>query len=138
MPWQCTLIDYTSGNYQHMSNLLKVGDMFYGPTEEQYNADSELWYWVWHFCSPKHLAEYYKSHNSHRNPILVMLPPRDLFCVDAMCWDHGRHYGGWTVTGEAPLITLSPSINMVGSYHGWLQNGILSDDCEGRKYEQSI
>jgi hypothetical protein len=47
----------------------------------------------------------------------------------------GRHYGeGWLVTGTEPLITLSPSINIVGSYHGWIQNGIITDDCEGRKY----
>jgi hypothetical protein len=134
MSWQCKLIDY-SDRYRHQPTLLQIGDMFYGPTEEQYNVDPDQWMWVWHFCSPKHLSEYYKNNNSHRNPLLVMLPPHDLFCVDGMCWDHGKYYGGWTVTGEAPLITLSPSINMVGSYHGWLQNGILSDDCEGRKYE---
>ena len=40
----------------------------------------------------------------------------------------------WTRTGEAPFITASPSINWVGKYHGWLQNGILTDDCEGRKF----
>jgi len=47
----------------------------------------------------------------------------------------GRHYGdGWIVTGREPLITLSPSINIVGSYHGWLRDGVISDDCEGRRF----
>lgn len=42
---------------------------------------------------------------------------------------------GWSLTGDRPEnLTASPSINAVGSYHGWLQNGVLSDDCEGRTY----
>lgn len=51
----------------------------------------------------------------------------------------------WSVTGEAPNFTVSPSINCYESrgkdgvlyrqgWHGWLQNGVLSDDCEGRTY----
>lgn len=40
----------------------------------------------------------------------------------------------WTRTGEPPNVTASPSINHVGQYHGWLQNGVLSDDCEGRVF----
>lgn len=43
---------------------------------------------------------------------------------------------GWTRTGTPPHVTVSPSINFVGQggYHGWLANGILSDDLEGRTY----
>lgn len=33
---------------------------------------------------------------------------------------------GWTRIGEAPRITANPSISAPG-YHGWLQNGVLSD-----------
>jgi hypothetical protein len=54
----------------------------------------------------------------------------------------------WTITGTAPEITLHPSINNYHvsddpelrarfhkhGYHGWLQNGILTDDLEGRTY----
>lgn len=29
------------------------------------------------------------------------------------------------VVGEKPLITVSPSIHIVGYWHGWLQDGIL-------------
>jgi hypothetical protein len=42
---------------------------------------------------------------------------------------------GWTWTGEAPNITATPSINFVGIYHGWVQNGMVTDDCEGRKFD---
>jgi len=41
----------------------------------------------------------------------------------------------WTVTGEIPNVSATPSINCVGSYHGWVRNGIVTDDCEGRKFD---
>ena len=41
---------------------------------------------------------------------------------------------GWTITGEPPHLTAHPSINVIGAYHGWLKDGVLSDDCEGRHY----
>lgn len=40
----------------------------------------------------------------------------------------------WTRTGEPPNITAYPSINHTGRYHGWLKDGVLSDDIEGRKF----
>jgi hypothetical protein len=33
---------------------------------------------------------------------------------------------GWTVEGEPPRITCSPSIN-TGTYHGWLRDGVFRD-----------
>lgn len=41
--------------------------------------------------------------------------------------------GGWTRTGEPPRITARPSIASPG-YHGWLTDGVLSDDLDGRRY----
>lgn len=41
----------------------------------------------------------------------------------------------WNVTGSAPTFTLSPSINCEGVYHGWIQNGIITEDCEGRPFQ---
>lgn len=40
---------------------------------------------------------------------------------------------GWTRTGTVPNITARPSIGSP-NYHGWLTDGVLSDDLEGRKY----
>lgn len=40
---------------------------------------------------------------------------------------------GWTRTGEPPHITTRPSI-LSTRYHGWLTDGVLSDDLEGRTY----
>lgn len=39
---------------------------------------------------------------------------------------------GWEITGEPPKVTIRPSINHVGVYHGYLTDGVLSDDLEGR------
>jgi len=41
----------------------------------------------------------------------------------------------WAVQGTVPNITVHPSINLVGIYHGFLKNGIVSEDCEHRKFE---
>ena len=51
------------------------------------------------------------------------------FCIDSAVSDETR---GWTVTGEAPNITVSPSINIVGLWHGFLTSGILTDDLDSR------
>lgn len=40
---------------------------------------------------------------------------------------------GWQRTGIPPRITAQPSILSPG-YHGWLTDGVLSDDLEGREY----
>jgi hypothetical protein len=40
----------------------------------------------------------------------------------------------WRVTGELPKVTVEPSINMIGVYHGYITSGVITDDCEGRKF----
>jgi hypothetical protein len=44
--------------------------------------------------------------------------------------------GKWVVQGELPRITVSPSIHQVGSYHGFVRDGVITDDCEGKKFPQ--
>lgn len=44
-----------------------------------------------------------------------------------------RSGGHWERTGEPPRITARPSIASPG-YHGWLTDGVLSPDLEGRSY----
>ena len=46
----------------------------------------------------------------------------------------GQVHAAWSRTGNAPNVTANPSINHVGLYHGWLRDGFLTDDCEGRKF----
>jgi len=42
--------------------------------------------------------------------------------------------GKWSVQGELPKITASPSIHQVGSYHGYVRDGVVTDDCEGKTF----
>lgn len=62
--------------------------------------------------------------------IWIVIPGGQLFCPDRIS---SNGVSGWTVTGELPNITISPSIGAT-VYHGWCQNGVLSDDLEGRQY----
>lgn len=113
MSWRCRLVDSPKN--------AQVGDMWFAP----HMLEQE---WTYGF---KLSAEYRRDWEGKRAPLMVILPNGSQFCVDGATTDDGD--GGWTVTGEPPLITVSPSINVVGLYHGFLQNGVLSDDVEGRK-----
>jgi hypothetical protein len=108
---------------------LKVGDMFYAPTNE------EDWGHTIRF-EMKHLGEFYYQNNVHRRPLFVILPGPAWFSIDGQARNAGVFHDAWTVAGEAPNITVTPSINLNGTYHGFLQNGIISDDVEGRKYDE--
>ncbi len=81
--------------------------------------------------SPK----YFTRHTMHRAPLTVLLPGRHTFCVDGLAYNqNGYHGDGWDVTGDPPMITVTPSINLVGLYHGWITSGAITDDCEGRTF----
>jgi hypothetical protein len=43
---------------------------------------------------------------------------------------------GWALclADDGSPLTASPSVNANNCYHGWLQNGALTDDCEGRTF----
>lgn len=116
MPWACKLIEYDP------ATKLEIGDMFFA-NEHLQNSESL-----------KHLSASYLSQTPNRKPLWVMTPG-GCWCVDEKPFSGGKYQdGGWTVTGEAPNITARPSINFPGNYHGWLTNGILSNDLEGRIY----
>jgi len=117
MPIQCRLIDPET-----KIGDMKPGDMFYNSRILEYKPLMDM-------LSP----EYIRDWHGKRPPIQVMLPNNHLWCVD---YKFSGKENGWTVTGDAPNITTMPSINSlcVNGYHGWLQNGILTDDIEGRTY----
>lgn len=84
-----------------------------------------------HFLDRIASAEYKRDWADKRAPIMVCLPSRSWWLIDQRI---DGNESGWTITGEAPNLTAHPSINHVGLYHGWLQNGVLTDDVEGRTY----
>lgn len=106
-----------------------AGDWWYAPYMLDGDGTRSKW-----------LGTYYYEHNAHRPPIFVVLPGGSHFCVDMVPsaeMEAGGH--GWTVTGspEEGTLAVSPSINAIGLYHGWLgiagtPPGHLSDDLEGR------
>ena len=75
-----------------------------------------------------------------RAPILICLPDDGssptIWCPDCMAWNsaQGSHGHGWEVNGVLPNVTITPSINYPGRYHGWVQAGVVTDDCEGRRF----
>lgn len=76
--------------------------------------------------------------NTGRKCLIVILPNGGHF---DLTWaaEVGDGTGTWEVSGEAPNITVYPSINALPSvnrpgYHGYLNQGVLSDDLEGRSY----
>jgi hypothetical protein len=98
---------------------------------------------LWHVYPdtdwPVRLAPEYDKNNASRPPLMVVLPGGTdrgyPFCVDGPTWSEGGpgpH--GWTVSGTPPGITVKPSINIVGQYHGWIRDGSITPDCEGRKF----
>lgn len=62
--------------------------------------------------------------------IWVVLPSRDLFTPDRLS---SNGVSGWTVAGEFPNITVTPSIESC-NYHGFITDGVLTDDLDGRTF----
>jgi hypothetical protein len=124
MPWTCHLHRLRPPNPV-------VGDMWYEPD------------WVLDpnsFHMRELLSEQYKNvWRKLRAPLVVVLPNRGHFCLDSAFRYNGirdPQGRGWSVTGVEPRISVSPSINWQGDrgYHGYLHEGVLSDDLEGRRF----
>lgn len=122
MPWTCRLIDLDALRQQP------------GPLK-QYLTPGDLWFapWLTQQLSP----EYVRDWQGKRPPLVMHLPDGSDWVVDGIARNMNGH--GWTVTGEPPLLTASPSIGKYNSdgsfsYHGWLRDGVLSDDIDGRSY----
>lgn len=75
--------------------------------------------------------EYVRDWQDKRPPLMVAIPGRGTdgwtfpFCVDMRASDSPN---GWSLTGEPPNISVTPSIDAVGAYHGHITNGVLTDD----------
>ncbi|MEO8101332.1 MAG: hypothetical protein ABI790_02330 [Betaproteobacteria bacterium] len=87
-----------------------------------------------------HLTAHYFLHNAKRAPLILALPDKAYpdgklyFLVDGQCYSGQKgHYDGWTVAGDPPAITVSPSVNYddeengIKHYHGHIQNGVIGD-----------
>lgn len=112
----------------------EVGDCWYYPNWAA-NEDVRE-----HFLKYQASRQYLEQWAERRPPIVVRLPPGFGFSPDekyrGLEWGDNPEREGWTVEGsiEDGTITVSPSINIVGTYHGSLARGVLSEDVEGRTY----
>lgn len=120
---------------------LRVGDMWFAPYLLEAEAQGRM---------EKLSGKYWAQHARRRAPLVVRLPGPCDFAVDTLAWrteagadgvSRLRHLGdGWDVSGEPPLLVVSPSINIGGTYHGYLgSNGVapghIGPDVEGRVYD---
>jgi len=68
-----------------------------------------------------------------RPPLMILLPGNVEFCLDGRADCNGGEVG-WELKGELPKLTANPSLNVLGTWHGFLRDGVLSDDLSGRSY----
>jgi hypothetical protein len=124
MPWKLKLIEDKGVNWSdHLP-----GDMWYAPyyKEDWAGTPDQIGNPEGRFLSDRYLREDFNK----RDPICIRLPDGHIWCIDQKSTNSLE---GWQISGEVPNLTASPSILSPG-YHGWLQNGVLSDDLEGRAY----
>ncbi len=110
--------------YEQRPECPKVGDLFPAPwLLREHWADN---------LSPRYLA----LPEPRRMPLVVILPGGTPFPIDFREHNAAGPYGnGWAVSGDpATSLTLSPSVNVSGAYHGWIRGGVLSEDVEGRRF----
>lgn len=98
----------------------KVGDMWPAPWLLDHSPGSR---WL--------SDEYKRDVAGRRPPMVVMLPGYGDWCIDSPM---SGSESGWAVAGDPPALTLSPSINCEGVYHGFIVDGVLQDDVDGRKF----
>jgi hypothetical protein len=117
--------DVALGHYEHV--YVNPVTHIMSPHVRVAAAPGAMWYCDWlldddggpaSFLS----AEYRRDWLGKRPPIAVMLPGGSEWVVDQCATGQKT---GWTVTGEAPMLTASPSIDAPG-YHGWLRDGVLT------------
>jgi len=105
---------------------LEVGDMYFldglTPAELQF----------------RNLTRQYFRENAERNPLILVLPGKHRFLVDGQCFSRKLgYYDAWIVTGVPPLISVTPSVDMEGGYHGFIGSngvapGFIGADLSGR------
>lgn len=115
----------------------QIGDCWYYPNWRDDSPFQEQM--RQHFIDFQASRQYVDQWADKRPPILVYLPPGFPFSPDERyrpADDSNVERNGWAVTGsiEDGSLVVSPSVNVVGTYHGWINNGGVSDDVEGRRF----
>lgn len=125
MAWPCRLIFPEPEDMAKfgMPRNPNVGDMWIVPLEQAYRNALGV--------------NYFRDWEGKRGVIVVYMPGGWHWLPDNMATSGGQRSGeGWKVTGEPPMITTSPSINAQGIYHGYIVNGVITDDVDGRRFSE--
>ncbi len=134
MPWPLVLLDEAEWLRRQLNRELRPGDCTYARfvLDDLDHRSKEL--------GSNYLSLPNSLQHPRRAPILIRLPHGDTWCPDCMAWSEaqGLHGAGWAISGELPNVTITPSINCVGSFHGFVQSGQITDDCEGRKFKTPL
>lgn len=80
------------------------------------------------FARTNYLSRHYWLQWSDKRPPICVRCPNGL---DWLVDSKSTNGEGWEVTGDAPIITCTPSI-LVPGYHGYLREGHFTDDIDGR------
>lgn len=120
--------------------LVEVPNPFYGPDARPWNDLEPGSYWtiplkdlkdkekMWLAVRPLS-PEFYASGRDFVT--WMILPGGAEWSPDLLSSESSQ---GWTTTGELPNITVHPSVHQIGRYHGFVTDGVLTDDLEGRTY----
>lgn len=134
MPWPLILVRPTEESYELPNGI--GGHFYVDDAGTKYTWDNlpigACWFAEGNWQTKA--APYFEKHNAHRKPLWVKMPGGHggtAFCVDSIASTGGE---GWEVTGEPPKITVHPSIHIIGRYHGWIRDGVITDDCDGRTF----
>jgi hypothetical protein len=121
-------------------NSAEIGDCWYFPGWTSNDPPAPII--RQHFLAHQASRQYVDHWLDERPPLIVWLPPGFGFSPDERYRGGGRwglnpQCEGWNVLGslEAGDLSVTPSINVVGAYHGSIVNGVISDDLEGRTFE---
>lgn len=98
---------------------------YFDPTDPNDSANGERWLreLEQNPAADRYLSVHYlRDWAKTRPPICVVCPGGSQWVIDAK----SSNGTGWVVTGQAPLITCTPSI-VVPGYHGFLTAGVFTD-----------
>lgn len=118
MPWRLRLIDPPPRD--GFSPDLRVGDCWY----EEPISDTHRLY----LLAPEHAGQ---------RPLIVRMPGPVHFAVYGPTISENRiGPAGWVVTGDPPAISVTPSVHCPGAYHGYITDGVITDDLDRRTYDE--
>jgi hypothetical protein len=130
MSWPCFLVkSIRQGEWEETpSGGGKIRRLFYTLPDGREVKFNELPVGaMWHSSQQPEGTYYHHDEPS----ICVVLPGRVIWQMNGP----GTNGFRWSVSGEMPNVTASPSINFNGIYHGFVQNGVVTDDVEGRRFD---